>query len=787
VDATSFLVIDLSDWAILAGPTFLEGSLQLFYRGADLQLGAQVKLIDRSLSLMFDEQLVEPAAMFKSSQLEGVWWLPTKHCQVNLVLSNTTDVPVSVFVAVEGIAPEEHSPAELLLQAHETRVTDLGKTYREEQARPLPKVGAISIRHSGPKGALLARGIIQESLIGYSSAIQFGDPLNAKSSRLHGAGLRLGEAACEQLTTIVVARNIGDTKTVLSGRIPFTSVAGNAGEYAIDKVKLQAGETRALKLSVNRHRVKRDEIVSAGLEFEHDSKPGSIVMSALSTSATRNQVFQLPMLDPLAQRSSTGGYPWFIEGDSSTVVYIKNTSERPQQYAGHLNWTDGQYVLGLTTIESGQTVALDIGALRNNQVGDEQGRTIPLDLARGQIRWSLVRGEVPGDLVLIGRAEQVDLARGMSSSYACQSCCNDGFYSADVSPYSAEVEINGTVDFDAYQTDVDCYGNLVTYNRSFGVSWSTSNSQIATVNSSGTATASGPGTVTITASWTTVYNEEPPFPCGGPYSPEQPDLPDPCACDSSPRYAHPAASLVVRPKISGPVTLWWFNNYSPSGYVTQITLTAMPANAGSYQWAVVAGTSFVNFSNNSDNITTTTNQVVVKSTGQSADQLDIRIRVTVNNVSSFEFRLTSKAPNILTFVRADHMTDGATAYSTLIHYQIKDQFGVVLPSNVPFSDFFTTPEESLHPGENWERGQPNGVPVNPADVVDHLSPGAGLGLVPAPRPPCIPLCNVPVVRWDGSFHVGTTNVGQGLRVQTHTWQLYTDHGEHRNRVSPAPL
>jgi len=420
-------------------------------------------------------------------------------------------------------------------------------------------------------------------------------------------------------------------------------------------------------------------------------------------------------------------------------------------------------------------------------VADEQGRRIPLEVTRGQIKWSLVRGEVPGDLVLIGRAEQVDLPRAMSSSYACQSCCNDGFYSAQVAPYSAEVEINLTVDFDAYETDIDCYGDFSTYNRSFGVTWRSTNEQVATINSSGTITARSAGATTITASWIAAHNEEPPIPCGGPYSPEQPNLPDPCACHSSPHSVSPAASLVVRPKISGPVALWWFNNYSPSGYATQITLTAMPANAGSYQWAVVAGTSFVNFSNNSDNITSTTNQVAVKSTGQSAAQLDISIRVTVNNVSSFEFRLTSKAPNILTFVRADHMTDGTTAYSTLIHYQIKDQFGVVLPSNVPFSEFFTTPEESLYPGENWERGQPNGVPVNPADVVDHLSPGAGLGLVPAPRPPCIPLCNVPVSRWDGSFHVGTTNVGQGLRVQTHTWQFYTDHGEHRNRVSPAPF
>ena len=41
VDATTFQVFDLADWAGPGGPTFQQGSLQLFYRGRDMLLGAQ--------------------------------------------------------------------------------------------------------------------------------------------------------------------------------------------------------------------------------------------------------------------------------------------------------------------------------------------------------------------------------------------------------------------------------------------------------------------------------------------------------------------------------------------------------------------------------------------------------------------------------------------------------------------------------------------------------------------------------------------------------------------------
>lgn len=370
VDANAFSVIDLREWAATDDETFEEGSLQLFYKGNDLRLGAQVKMMDQAASLMFDEQLVEPAMMFKSSRLEEVWWMPAQSCQVELCSSNTTDLPLPVSVAVRGMKPEQNVPLQFALQPHETRMTGLQDLLTDRVVSELPEVAGISIEHQGQPGTLLARGTVQEPAKGYSSAIQFIDPGARRTTKLRGTGLRLGQVGGEELRPVVVARNIGDSAVVISGKIPFTAKDGRIDALPIHKIRLRAGESKMLPLQPALRRLRPEEIASAGLEFEYKGKPGSVIMSALSASAGGNQVCHVPMLDPGAQKSSTGGYPWSIEDSSSTAVYIMNTTDRVQHYTAYLKVADGDYVIGTKALEPGQTATYDIRALRDNQVQD---------------------------------------------------------------------------------------------------------------------------------------------------------------------------------------------------------------------------------------------------------------------------------------------------------------------------------------------------------------------------------------------------------------------------------
>src|SRR6185436_21058403 len=134
-----------------------------------------------------------------------------------------------------------------------------------------------------------------------------------------------------------------------------------------------------------------------------------------------------PMWDVLAQRSPTGGYPWHIEETSTTKAYIKNATDREQDYIAFLLYeNNSRYMMGIKTVGPHQTIEIDVQALRDNQVPDEEGVTIPLYISSGQLQWTLRRRDEPArrddafdKLALVGRSEQVDVIHGISSNYAC--------------------------------------------------------------------------------------------------------------------------------------------------------------------------------------------------------------------------------------------------------------------------------------------------------------------------------------------------------------------------------
>jgi hypothetical protein len=108
----------------------------------------------------------------------------------------------------------------------------------------------------------------------------------------------------------------------------------------------------------------------------------------------------------------------------------------------------------------------------------------------------------PQNQVLIGRSEQVDLLRGISSNYACMNCCPDSFANAWVDPGAAEGFVGDTTQFSGFEQTMNCYGSL---NEPFNPwpSWDSSNWDVASCDGTGMATAVGPGAANIQARWLT--------------------------------------------------------------------------------------------------------------------------------------------------------------------------------------------------------------------------------------------------------------------------------------------
>ena len=164
-----------------------------------------------------------------------------------------------------------------------------------------------------------------------------------------------------------------------------------------------------------------------------------------------------------------------------------------------LSYPGGLYSLGVRTLEPGATAAVNVRALRDSQAPDDRGHRLPAVAGAGQVHWS-IRG--PQKLGIIGRAEDLDATRGLSSSYACVNRCPDSYAGSWLSPSRNTDTVGGHSDIVAWQQDQSCYGSGLASYVIGSPSWSSANTGIATIDGSGVTTGIRGGTTTLTGAWT---------------------------------------------------------------------------------------------------------------------------------------------------------------------------------------------------------------------------------------------------------------------------------------------
>ena len=197
--------------------------------------------------------------------------------------------------------------------------------------------------------------------------------------------------------------------------------------------------------------------------------------------------------------------------------------------------------MGVKSIAPGETATIDIRALRDNQVQDQEQRTIPYDVAHGQVRWAIIQSEGTDLLALIGRSEQVDEVKAVSSTYACQNCCSDFTQSTFISPSQVDMQVGQSITMSVFEQRVDCYG--FPYLVPVSASWSSNKNSVATV-SGGQVTPQRGGQATITATWNT-FNSRP-VQCGPGFGP--PMEPHSC-CGSTSSFRSATATVRVIPRV----------------------------------------------------------------------------------------------------------------------------------------------------------------------------------------------------------------------------------------------
>ncbi len=404
-----------------------------------------------------------------------------------------------------------------------------------------------------------------------------------------------------------------------------------------------------------------------------------MILTALAVSGDDSQVFRVPLRDA-ALTSSTGIYPWSLEGNERAIVYLKNATGKPQEYTLHLETAGGDYVMGKRMAAAGETVAVDLRELRDRQVPDVYGHTLPRTVERGKAHWSMHGAE---QHVFTGRLEQADLADGMSFTVACGACCPNSFVDAFMDPYYVSGGVGGSTQFTVYVQERNCFGSTLPWYPTGAFYYST-NSSVASVTGGGVATALYPGTTFIQGTVSTeVYRN-----CAGEAANEE------YCCDQTTSLFTCEAECQVQPSVS-------INNTSPKvpykDPIKSITLTATGTpSGGTYSWTTTSA--LVSLTN------ATSATVTVTSVNPSTNKNDVPITVTytVNSVSaSATANATVQKPTSLAKTGTDSTTTPAACTTSgglagcsitrTFDYQVKDQWGDPMAfGNMPFTDAITT-------------------------------------------------------------------------------------------------
>ncbi len=464
--------------------------------------------------------------------------------------------------------------------------------------------------------------------------------------------------------------------------------------------------------------------------------------------------------------AGSGGNPWQLDEGTESIQFLTNMGNREVRI-GYVASAGGvNYYLTDLKLKPHETRAIDIRKLRDAQQRDSQGSVLPAGATDGSVLWIRL-DNVP----VMGRVAVIKRQGGVASNYDCCICqCPAAYNSTDVTAATPYIIVGGTDQMAAWEWFTDCNWSTYSYNGVNNLYWASNAQYVATVSNSprGRATGVGGGVALISGANASYFECYAYIPYAG------------CYCNEpvSPEGDGPVGVVAI----SGPQTVWWFNGQTPSGYTTTITLTALPSGASSYTWAFSQGGNKATFSGQSGNT------INLTGTGLSvAPGGDVKVKVTVNGVTSPDYAITVRGPKTLVAGATNDGANSTYGYDSWLNYTIKDNLSQLLPSSIPLNEKWTSPVTNDYSNANWRRLAAAGLTTPDSTFADHIGGEAiNLPAYPVPTSPQSPLSSTTVQHWGQEWRVGSTTSGAGARVQTDNIQKYLDHARHTNIVSPAP-
>lgn len=236
--------------------------------------------------------------------------------------------------------------------------------------------------------------------------------------------------------------------------------------------------------------------------------------------------------------------------------------------------------------------------------------------------------------------------------------------------------------------------------------------------------------------------------------------------------------------------LWWFDGEDAVNYAEEAKLTAFGvtpgATRGRFEWDVVRGADKIDFENNADSMTrVNANRITVLSTDASTARGDVRVRCrwTLGGSSVTLFHeFTVFAPNEGVVVNGPNDTPWNGGFKSQYVIEVRDQFHQKLPADIEVNESWGAFVADQPVVNNWIIAPPNGAmsgpPNGPATAQFNETYGmpAGAGRVPQAVNPGDPGSTTPVMHAPQFYRAGSTTVGDGRLIKTHTTRYSRGQG-----------
>jgi hypothetical protein len=517
VKANSNIMVTLSDLISAAQQTgkFQEGSLDVRFNSNDsMAIAPQLTVSDSKHGLSFD---MEPPMMLMSSSLEGLWWSPDNKTSGAIMLSNTTDRVLDVLLNVEwrgSVIPA--SP--MSLSAHQTAVLEIEKLLKDLKIKGEGiERGGFSISHSGLPGALIAHGMIHNNEARFASNLAFVDPAIQKTSVLSGTGLMLAHpvlsAAFLEASFFrpkLALKNASTTSQIAIVTVEYTT-NGVSRKRALPSITLAPHEVLMADFTALMFKLRNTSVSAGGLRIESTGAPGSLVAVLSSVDESRSIEVDVPLVSRSERSAEGGNHPFRLDETIRPIAYLTNITQKPTKVLTAIFHGGGLFTPELISVGPGATIAIDLMHLRDSQVKDVQGRTLPGDLSEGQFFWHPHQGQA-----MIGRVVMLNNRSGTANNFSCRQCCDTQFDSLVISPDPLSGVVSDSQQMTVYEYDNYCgYHSILygPYNVTSDCQYSSNNTAVATVSGPGFVNYVGLGSTTISLSKTVWQLESNGFEC----------------------------------------------------------------------------------------------------------------------------------------------------------------------------------------------------------------------------------------------------------------------------------